>query len=166
MPGLHRKVGANLIGAPREGAVEVRELAGELVASVRFRGTYREIGDRFRSLATVVGPHGVGVPFALYWQEEYAPEQADIELCIPVTRVLDDRRSTSRVVPAARCIVTVHRGPYDSIGESYSRAIRSMETAGQLLELPIRERYLRGPESGVDPRDFLTEIALPIGSSP
>ncbi|MCK4513739.1 MAG: GyrI-like domain-containing protein, partial [Spirochaetaceae bacterium] len=81
--------------------------------------------------------HGVGVPFALYWQEEYAPEQADIELCIPVTRVLDDRRSTSRVVPAARCIVTVHRGPYDSIGESYSRAIRSMETRGNCLSFPF-----------------------------
>lgn len=153
--------------SPRTGGCDLRSVAPELVVSVRFTGRYEESGDVLVAIAREIGPSIAGVPFSLYWNEEHLPDAADIEACFPVRHVIEDRRvdrwtMSSRVVPAARCLVTVHRGPYQGIGDAYARVFRRMEELSFGLALPIRERYLRGPAPGLDPKDYLTEVAVEL----
>lgn len=155
-------------GGPRTNACEIRSIAAELVVSSRFTGSYPESGAVFEGMAREAGPAISGGPFSLYWKAEHAPEEADIEPCFPVSRVFDSRTLKNgfemgcRVVPDARCLATVHRGPYQMIGDAYGRLFRRMDELSFELVLPIRERYLRGPGMGLAPDEFLTEVAVEV----
>ena len=155
-------------GGPRTAACDLRSVGSELVASARFVGRYEDSGPVFQAIARVLGNRIAGVPFSLYWQIDHRPEEADIETCFPVRHVIEETRLEvghvlrCSVVPAARCMVTVHRGPYHAIGDAYSRVFRRMDTLGFEHALPIRERYLRGPGTGARSENYLTEVAVQV----
>ena len=150
--------------APRVGQVEVRAVPGELVASIRFTGRYDEIGDRIGELGARVGPLMTGPPYTLYWNCEYLPEGADLEVCVPLARVADAATAECRVVPAADCVATIHAGSYETIGNSYSRVFTYISRHSLDSSVPIRERYLKDPihPDVTSPDEYLTEIAVPI----
>ena len=70
-----------------------------------------------------------------------------------------------RGVAAATVLALVHHGPYNTLGHSYERLLRQVETEGLGLQLPIREVYLKGPGSPLarGGERFVTEIQIPIG---
>lgn len=154
-------------GAPRAGEVGRRRLDPELYVGVRFVGDYSDIGRRFVELTRAVGDLGIGPPFALYWQAEYRPGQADITVAMPVARPLEIPGSVCEVLPGGEALVTVHRGPYESIGDAYGRLFAGAAACGCEIGVPIRDRYLRGPGGREDPapQDFLTEVVMPISGS-
>jgi DNA-binding transcriptional MerR regulator len=150
--------------APRVGQVEVRQIPGELVASVRFLGRYDEIGSHLGQLGGAVGRLATGPPYTLYWIDEYLPDKSDIEVCVPITRVADVEGITCRVVPAADCVSTIHAGSYETLHDSYSRAFAYISGNNLDSSTPIRERYLKDPihPDVTGPDDYLTEIAVPV----
>ena len=96
------------------------------------------------------------------------PDGADMEVCIPIARVVESADVTCRVVPGARCATTVHVGPYEQIGDAYARAFAFASERHLRTTVPIRERYLRDP---IDPdvggpENYLTEIAVPVEPDP
>jgi len=153
-----------MVASPRTGSVDVRPIAGELVASVRFTGRYGDVGRQFGHLGAAAGPLVTGPPFTLYWQDEYLPDGAEMEVCIPIARVLETDEVSCRVVPGARCVTTIHAGPYERIGDSYARAFEYTVRHDLSPTVPIRERYLRDPAdpSVTGPEDYLTELAIPV----
>jgi effector-binding domain-containing protein len=56
----------------------------------------------------------------------------------------------------------VHEGSYERIGETYDHLMAWVEANGYRPSGPVREVYLRGPESGGDPSGYVTEIQLPV----
>lgn len=142
--------------------IEVPEMS---VATIRFTGRYDEVGQSLGIIGRSCGEVIAGPAFSLYYQAEYREDDADIETGFPIRESIDVSRVTLRTLPAATVLALVHHGPYDTLGHSYERLLRQVETEGLGLQLPIREVYLKGPGSPLarGGERFVTEIQIPIG---
>jgi effector-binding domain-containing protein len=56
----------------------------------------------------------------------------------------------------------VFKGAYDGIGEAYNTLLAWTGTNGYRIAGPVREVYLRGPESGPDTSSYVTEVQVPV----
>ncbi|TET54025.1 MAG: hypothetical protein E3J64_02580 [Anaerolineales bacterium] len=121
----------------------------------------------FDELCGHLGQHGVGPagpPFAIYYDEEFREEAADIELAAPVAGPLPETaRIKIREMPTIdKLACIIHEGGYKTIGGTYTQLLSWIEANGYRPGGPCREIYLRGPESGDDTSTYVTEIQLPV----
>ncbi len=65
-------------------------------------------------------------------------------------------------LPGGRAAVTVHKGPYDSLGDAHMALDRWMAENGETASGAPWEVYLTDPGEVPDPADWLTEITWPI----
>lgn len=125
------------------------------------------LGGAFSELYQFLAMGGVepeGPPIARY--HAFGPETIDVEVCLPVASgTIGTGRITAEVLPAATVATLVHVGPYDGVGESYAELEEWMQTHGFDHDGPPRERYLIGPDSGIAPSDYRTEIEMPVEPS-
>ena len=143
-----------------------------ILGGYRVRGSYEELGRYIGVVMKRFGRWAAGGPFTLYHEMEYKEENADFEVCVPLRRAPPAAESPEpdagsgawsvRTLPRRRCLVTLHRGPYEQIGRSYSRLLAHARSAGAVSRLPIEEFYLRGPGMLLprSPGKYLTEIRL------
>ena len=91
-------------------------------------------------------------------------EGAIIEIAVPVTGSLPagDRVKPGELPGAEEMACIVHEGGYDAIGGTYGRLMAWVEANGYRTNGPVREVYIRGPESGNDPSTYVTEIQFPV----
>jgi effector-binding domain-containing protein len=62
-----------------------------------------------------------------------------------------------------RAATLIHKGPYDTIGQSHKKIIDYLKKKNIKLQLPSREVYLKGPRLLFnDPKKYLTEIQFMI----
>lgn len=93
-------------------------------------------------------------------------EQADIELCVPTTKLISAATIDSKILPAIKAICTTHTGNYESINLAY-KALLDYATSQNLKCLtPSREVYIKGPGMIFkgNPNKYVTEIILPFES--
>lgn len=147
--------------------IEVRDIQPVLVAGVRMQGRYSDCGRGFSLLGKRVGRHIAGKPLCLYYDGEYREDDANFEPCFPIRQIVQAEGVDVRELPGTRCVVAIHRGPYESLGRSYQRALRYMKEHNLAVSLPTREVYLKGPGMIFrgNPEKYLTEIQLPVESS-
>lgn len=55
-----------------------------------------------------------------------------------------------------------HKGPYQDLREAYSFIIKYIKDNGYQISEPIRERYIDGMWNKENPKDWLTEIQVPV----
>ena len=147
-------------------AVEERTLDEVLIAAVRMKGKYSDCGTGFARLGKAVGRYICGKPLCLYYDCEYREDDADYETCFPIRKEVSVPGISVRRLPGGRCLALVHKGPYPALGRSYARILARVRENGLNVSLPTREVYLKGP--GIifrgNPKKYLTEIQLPVGS--
>jgi DNA-binding transcriptional MerR regulator len=138
-----------------------------ILGGYRVRGSYEELGRYIGVVLKRFGRWAAGGPFTLYHEMEYKEENADFEVCVPLRHAPAEPDAGSgawsvRTLPRRHCLVTLHRGPYEQIGRSYSRLLAHARSAGAVSRLPIEEFYLRGPGMLLprSPGKYLTEIRL------
>jgi len=148
--------------ATEEPVVERKAVGEMLVASLRFRGQYEEVGKYMDPLYGVAGEYAVGPCFALYYEGD-TEEGHDIEVCVPVSQPVEGEGITSRVLHGADVISTVHRGPYGvNVGGAWVGFLAYAKAHGVATGGPAREIYLEwNPE---DPTKYVTELQLPVVS--
>ena len=73
-----------------------------------------------------------------------------------------------RELPGARCLTVMHQGPYDELGRSYAKLLEYIRDKGHEIVMPTREIYHNGPGMIFrgNPKNYLTEIQIPVGSDP
>lgn len=125
-----------------------------------------DIGNSFAALFAHIGrcgAHPAGPPLALYFDEEFNPGQIDMAVCIPVTgQVAGGEGIEPTMLAGGLFASTMHRGPYDTIRESYDRLVSWMENSDYSPAGPDREVYLTDPCQTSDPSELLTEILWPV----
>jgi DNA-binding transcriptional MerR regulator/effector-binding domain-containing protein len=145
-------------------SVEEKHIEPLLLAGVRMKGPYRDIGTGFSQLGKAVGRYICGKPMCLYYDGEYREDDADFEPCFPISKEITLAGITIHTLPANRCLTLIHRGPYDQLGRSYARILQEANNRKHKLSLPTREIYVKGP--GLifkgNPKNYLTEIQLPL----
>lgn len=146
--------------------VEIEELdvAPLLVAGIRMTGCYGDCGKGFKTLGKRVGRYISGKPMCLFYDGEYRDGDANFEPCVPIRKLVTVDGIDVRELPACRCVILMHRGPYDQLRSSYARAREYRKERGYEITLPTREVYLKGPGMFFwgNPKKYLTEIQLPI----
>lgn len=141
-----------------------KDVPEKIIASIRFRGRYQEVGGYLKKLYKVSGRYACGNPFSLYYDSEYRDDDADIEICVPVKMPVSSDEVRSRVLTASKVVAVIHRGPYENIGESYKVIFDHINMNKLMVQSPSREIYLRGPGLILprSPKKFITEIQMPV----
>ncbi|MEX2316538.1 MAG: MerR family transcriptional regulator [Pirellulales bacterium] len=146
--------------------IQERSVGPQLIAGLRMKGRYSEMGPVFGRLGKLVGRYIGGKPLCLYYDGEYREEDADFEPCFPLRKKVEMDGLDVRELPAVQAVTLVHRGPYQELRRSYARAFQYMKEHGYDVASPTREVYLKGPGMIFrgNPKKYLTEIQLPIDS--
>lgn len=148
----------------REYTFELKDMPDQLVASLRYKGRYDEMGTYIGKLFKAAGASANGAPFALYYDETYMEEGADIEVCLPVKKAIDKKGVTSRTIPGTRCLVTCHRGPYEALSYAYKAMQDALNEKGLKAVQPTREVYEKGPGMLLkgNPDKYRTLVMFPV----
>lgn len=105
-----------------------------------------------------------GPPMAIYFDEEYKHSDVDVEVAFPIAETIDADQSglTIKTLGGGTVAMVIHQGSYDDFRSAYQALMEWIRANGYRIIGPNREIYLRGPESQVDPADYLTEIQFPV----
>lgn len=142
--------------------IEEKEVDAYLIASIRWKGKYSEVGKIIGKLMKSAGMNVCGKPFNLYYDGEYKEDDADIQTCVPIRKGRDkDEVEVSHLSPT-KCVSLIHKGDYIYIGRSYAKLFSHFHGKGLKPQLPYREIYIKGPGMILkgNPANYLTEIQM------
>jgi len=149
--------------------VTVKEVPEQPVLMVRRQTTMEGVGDAmgeaFDEIMGYMGRAGIawaGPPLCLY-SEEFDPETGgEMQVCLPVAPgTAGEGAVEAAVLPGGRMAGTMHRGPYDALGQAYAAVFGWIEEHGHRPAGPLRDVYLTDPEH-TPPEEYLTEVLWPI----
>ena len=162
----------------RAGTVTEKFVPDFLVASIRFSGRYPEVGDVLPGLLRACRALASGAPFSLYHDTQPMEDDADIEVCVPISAALADLPAPGgakcRQLPGGRVVSIIHSGIYDQLWVSYQALVDHMNQRGLEQTGPVREIYLEvgglgiaggggGSACGLSASSIrLTEIQFPV----
>lgn len=142
---------------PEQAVLAIRAAVPPALFPAFLGGAFGELYE-FASIAEL---EPEGPPMARY--HTMTPDVVDVEVCLPVPAgTVGTGRITAETLPAETVATTVHRGPYDTEGETYAALDHWIEAHDYVAHGPARERYLIGPDADVPPTEYRTEIEMPI----
>ncbi len=144
-----------------------KELPDILIASIRWKGQYSNIGKYFGKLYRAVGRNVCGKPLGLYHDDGYKEADADIEACVPIRNDKKGKGVSIATLKGGLGICLVHKGPYSDIGRSYEQIFAYAKGKGYVLQTPSRETYNKGPGMIFkgNPKNYLTEIVFMVSQT-
>lgn len=139
-----------------------KELTPILAASIRYMGSYQDVGDYIGKIYKEIKGNSAGAPFNLYYDSDYQ-EKADIELCVPVKKMISSNAVNVRRLPGEKVISTIHKGSYPALGMAYKTLLDYAQENHLTLKTPSRELYLKGPGMIFKGNEnhYLTEVMIP-----
>ncbi len=96
-----------------------------------------------------------------YYDEEFDPDKADLEVCIPVEPNV--ALNELEIKGPHKTAFTTYRGRYSEISKGYAAVIDYVEKNSYIVCASPYEKYLIGYESGLNQDEYVTEIHFPIG---
>lgn len=144
----------------KEYVFEEKTILDTLVASIRYKGRYDEMGTYIAELFRVVKGNAIGPVTALYYDDCFKEEAADIEVCVAVKKPMTGKDVAALNLEGGKYITTTHVGPYETLREAYEAMGRYIREKGLAVELPSREVYVKGPGMFLkgNPQKYETEI--------
>lgn len=107
----------------------------------------------------------LGVPSAIFFDEEFTPDHSDIELMIPIIHRNEEKISREwqiKKLPQKIIATTLHIGSYDYIGYAHMALEEWTESNGYSLDGPPYETYLKGSECDCHVEEYVTQISFPV----
>jgi DNA-binding transcriptional MerR regulator/DNA gyrase inhibitor GyrI len=99
----------------------------------------------------------------LYHSDLARDDQMSFEVCIPVPRPLPAGPGVAcRELPGARVAFLTFRGPYDTIWNAHVELLAWVGEHGYTVTGPLRETDVVVDTDTDDPREWVTELAIPI----
>lgn len=126
------------------------------------------LGEMFQHVAAYAQRNGValaGAPFARYL--ECLPERWTIEAGFPVAAAAKPSADDTvflETLPGGLAATTIHTGPYDKLTQAHSAVLAWVKAEGLAIGGPARESYITDPANYPDPKDWKTEVYLPLSS--
>ncbi|HXT18353.1 MAG TPA: AraC family transcriptional regulator [Gemmatimonadaceae bacterium] len=151
--------------------VDIEDKPAMRAAGVRHIGPYIQINEAFGRLGAIAGPAGLfghpgAVMIALYHDdpESTAADQlrSDAAIVVPEGVKIPDTLTEHRL-PARRYACTVHKGPYERLGDTWARFMGEWIPANavRIAQGESYERYLNDP-TRTPKEELLTEICVPV----
>ncbi len=150
--------------------VRVETLDAKRVAFARHVGPYDEVGKTWEKLMSWAGPRGLVGPHMVtlglvYDDPEVTPKDKvryDASLVVG-----DDVQAEGDIgvqeISGGEFAVTIHRGPYDNLGETYRRlcGVWLPDSGREPRSAPALEFYRNSPMN-TPPEKLVTDIFLPL----
>jgi len=144
--------------------IEEKEVETKLIAGYRMKGKYSDVGKAYGILARHLGKEINGKAMNLYYDAEYKEDDADFEPCFPVRKGKNSDKISVRELKGGKCVSLIHKGPYETLGESYKKIYSYINEKKYTAKIPSREIYIKGPGMIFkgNSSNYLTEIQLLI----
>jgi DNA-binding transcriptional MerR regulator len=157
----NKKVGKNMIITEN---IKEKNLEDILIASIRFKGSYQDVGEKIGKLYKTCGRYVTGNPFSLYYDDDFKDGDADIEICLNVKKEFNKGDIKSRILKGGKAISIIHKGSYDMLGNSYKTIIDYKNEKNLNFQIPSREIYIKGPGMVFkgNPENYITEIQFVV----
>ena len=175
--GVHYRVGGTTPFTPvdrgvHEMNVEIVELGERTVATVAHVGPYNQIGGAFRRLGAIAGAAGLfdqpGPPemVAVYHDDpDVTPPEAlraDAGVVVSQGRALPDGLAELRL-PAGQYARTTHVGPYELLGDVWSRFLGGwLPSSGHRIGPGGTFEIYRNDPSNTPPEALITDLHIAI----
>ena len=144
--------------------VEIVNIQAVKVAYLRYKGRYEDMGQYISQLYKVAGSKADGAPFALYYDEDFMEEGADIEVALPIKKEITKGDVKTRILDEVKCVKYTHVGSYEHLSNSYKIITDYIKENHLESYTPSREIYRKGPGMLMkgNPEKYETEILIPI----
>lgn len=150
--------------------VEIKTIEPMRVAFVRHVGPYDGVGEAWEKICTQLGIEGylgnqsrfIGISYDD--PDVTAPEKLRYDACITVgDNFVPTDDIAVQTVGGGDYAVTTHIGPYEKLGETYSKLYGQwlVRSGRELRSEPCMEFYLTDPDN-TDPEDLITDICMPL----
>ncbi|MDD6039560.1 MAG: MerR family transcriptional regulator [bacterium] len=143
--------------------ISIETIPPVLVASLRIKDSYDQIGAHTAELFRAVKGAAAGNLMNCYYDEDYT-EIADMELCVPIKKRIADASIVCKMLPECRAVCTTHCGSYESLRYAYKALFDYVNQNDMKLCYPSREVYQKGPGMIFkgNPDKYVTRIILPL----
>lgn len=98
-----------------------------------------------------------GCPMAIYYDEKFDPDNADIEFCIPVK----EETNSTRTFEGTTCAMARLEGPYTGLTAIYAKLLEWIEKNGYSITNAPYDSYVTNPDE-TDEENYITEVYFPI----
>jgi DNA-binding transcriptional MerR regulator len=123
----------------------------------------RRVGARALAHIAACGQAPARHALVLYFMDLSRDDEFTFEVCFPVAAPLPEAPGvTCKELPAARVAYTTFRGPYDTIWNAHVELQAWIAESDYAAAGPLRETGLVGEEDDADPRDWVTELSVPL----
>lgn len=153
--------------------VAVKTTDAMTVAFASMRGPYDQIPQvmgRLYGWAASQGLVPAGMPHGVYFTDPAAlpVEQAEWEVWAPVAgepaeQPANEQGLGVKRVPATTVASAMHKGPYDTISDTYDEVMRWIAENDYQVAGPPREAYLSDPATA-PPEEYLTDVMVPVAT--
>jgi effector-binding domain-containing protein len=145
-------------------AVRVQQAMGELNLAALFDHHMPAIVGRLAEL----GAAPAGPPYGRY--HEFGPDRVDVEIGFPVAAPLGlpplaecaAGEIGASALPGGPVATVVHRGPYDTLSQTYDRLRDRIAERGDKAGAGPWESYLDNPAEVSDPSGLRTDVCWPL----
>lgn len=115
----------NVMDYQKNYEIRLVERESQPIVSVRQQIAIDQFDQAFGQLFEKLGKLQVipnGPAIAIYHDSEFAVEDTDIEVAVPI----NSSEHATRLLPGGQHLVTVHRGAYDNLSEAYAAIVEYM----------------------------------------
>lgn len=146
--------------------VETKEFAPTWVMSKMATIEISQIGTVIGSVFEAIFQNGLkpaGPVMTFYMDRDFDPQQATIEVCVPVEEG-DDMASIKGIkkLDVGLCAMCTYVGPYHNLGKAYAAVMKWMEENEYQTSYAPFDVYLSDPKVVTNPDEFVTQVWFPI----
>lgn len=147
--------------------IAIVETASFAYCCIHNKGPFTEIEKIINQLMPTMQSQNIfpmGPMIGVYYSDpsKVPAEELEWEIGFPVTAQAMPQPPLEKKVWEFKLVAsTIHTGPYETTGESYSKIYEWMEVNGYVQTGPVLERYLTIPTPETKPEDMKTEIWVP-----
>ena len=124
----------------------------------------KHMGPAIEELMRTLAEQGVKPTGPMFSYHYRMPSDTfDFEVGVPVAQpVKEAGRVRNSELPAAKVLQTTYHGPYEGLADGWSAFMQQISKSGHRPGPGFWERYVSGPESSPDPKNWKTELNRPL----
>ncbi len=149
--------------ASKISAFEEKYVEEIYVVSTRYIGNYFDSIDILQEMFEKIKGQVTGRPLNLFYEMDFKEKDADVEACLPIASSLVlPKGITARKLSSTKVISCIYSGSFQDFGHVYEEMMEQIKSLDYKMGLPIREVYIKGPDTEKNENDYQTEIQIPI----
>lgn len=160
------QLGGALMEKKLELVVEAKEFEAVCVMSQTATIAMDQISTVIGKVFEKIGKNGLqpaGPVMTVYLDEEFHPENVNVEVCVPVA--VDGTAegiSGLKTLNPGLCAVCTYVGAYSKLGKAYAAVLKWIEENGYQVAAAPFDSYLNSPQDIKNQEELMTQVYFPI----